>query len=173
VKRSTEVDGEMCVIVPLRVIEESDAKEVRREHAIAWGCAWSAELDRGLFPGGDPGAVKLREGHGDTVELSRRSPSYRSADADDEILDVADHVLHFAGGVQVMTADSTIRVRARSDGSKVLFVPEEWLRLAGNPEPSADVLELEAVDRQDPRLERKDAPARSACEHVLTARTCR
>jgi len=105
--------------------------------------------------------------------LSRRSPSYRSADADDEILDVADHVLHFAGGVQVMTADSTIRVRARSDGSKVLFVPEEWLRLAGNPEPSADVLELEAVDRQDPRLERKDAPARSACEHVLTARTCR
>lgn len=54
----------------------------------------------GLFPGGDPRAVKLREGHGDTVELSRRSPSYRSADADDEILDVADHVLHFAGGAK-------------------------------------------------------------------------
>lgn len=37
VKRSTEVDGETCVIVPLRVIEETDAKEVRREYAIAWG----------------------------------------------------------------------------------------------------------------------------------------
>lgn len=50
----------------------------------------SAEPDCGLSPGGDPGAVKLREGHGDTVELSRRSPSYRSADADDEILDGAE-----------------------------------------------------------------------------------
>ena len=59
VKRSTEVDGETCVIVPLRVIEETDAKEVRREHAIAWGCAWSAELDRGLHRDAD--ALEMAE----------------------------------------------------------------------------------------------------------------
>jgi hypothetical protein len=80
----------------------------------------------GLFPGGDPGAVKLREGHGDTVELSRRSPSYRSADADDEILDVADHVLHFAGGAKVMTANSASWVSTSLPRRALARLADHW-----------------------------------------------
>jgi hypothetical protein len=59
-----------------------------------------------------------------------------------------------------MTADGAMRVRARSEGLEVLFVPEELLRLPGNPEPSADVLELEAVEREERRLGQRDGASR-------------
>lgn len=37
-------------------------------------------------------------------------------------------MLRFAGRVKVLTADTGMRVRARSEGLDVLFVPREWRR---------------------------------------------
>jgi hypothetical protein len=44
-------------------------------------------------------------------------------------------VLRFAGTVKAMTADTGMRVRARSEGLGVLFVPKQWRRPTGDAEP--------------------------------------
>lgn len=125
----TEV-REARVMVPLRVIEEIDAKKYgdsKRLRSVARGLlSW---ID-GLFGAGYPGPVKLRSGHADTIELLlAERPRYRPSDADEEVLDVAHEVLHFAGRVKVLTADTGMRIRARSEGLEVLLVPEAWARL--------------------------------------------
>ena len=125
--------GEARVMVPLRVIEEIDAKKYgdsKRLRSVARELLpW---LD-GLFPDGDPGPVKIRDGHGDTIELLLADrPRMRPGDADEEVLDVAHDVARFAGRVKVMTADTAMRVRARHEGLDVLHVPDEWLRIRGD-----------------------------------------
>ena len=82
-----------------------------------------------MFPSGDPGTVRLRADA--TVELILADrPRYRPSDADEEVLEVAHDVLRFAGGVKVLTADTGMRVRARSEGLDALFVPKHWRRPA-------------------------------------------
>jgi len=126
----TEV-GEARVIVPLRVMEEIDAKKYgdnKRLRGVARGVVtW---IDS-LFPGGGPGPVRIRDGRGDTIELLLADrPRYRPMDADEEVLDAAHEVAQFARQVvKVMTADTAMRVRARHEGLDVLRVPDEWLRI--------------------------------------------
>ena len=122
-----EVQDDVRVLLPLRVIEEVDAKkyggnrrlsEVARE-LLPW-------LD-GCFPNGDTGPVYLRERA--TIELLLADrPRHRPSDADEEVLDVCHEVRHLAGRVKLMTADTGMRARARTEGLDVLVPPEKWLR---------------------------------------------
>jgi hypothetical protein len=82
-----------------------------------------------LFPTGDSGPVALKDDDA-TIEVTlAERPRHRPSDADEEVLEVAHDVLRFAGSVKLLTADTGMRVRARSEGLDVLFVPSEWRRL--------------------------------------------
>ena len=61
--------------------------------------------------------------------------TYRPSDADEDVLEVAHDVVRFAGAVRLLTADTGMRVRARSEGLDVLFVPKEWRRKTGDAGP--------------------------------------
>ena len=124
------------VMVPLRIIEEIDAKKYGPSKRLR---SISRELlpwVDSLFPGGDPGPVRLR-GRCDDRVGSRRSPRFRPSDADEEVLEVAHDVARYAGEAKVLTADTGMRVRARSEGLGVLFVPAGWRRSAGDEDPAA------------------------------------
>jgi rRNA-processing protein FCF1 len=126
-----QLKDEARVMVPLRVIEEIDGKKYgdsKRLRSIARELLpW---IDS-LFPSGDPGPVPLRDDA--TIELTlAERPRYRPSDADEEVLDLAQDVAQFAGRVKVMTADTGMRVRARSERLDVLFVPTEWRRPVGD-----------------------------------------
>jgi len=130
-----ELKGEARVMVPLRVIEEIDAKkygDTKRLRSVARELLpW---LDS-LFPSGDPGPVRLRDDATIELVLAER-PRFRPSDADEEVLDVAHDVLRYAGEIKVLTADTGMRVRARSEGLGVLFVPAGWRRPAGDADPA-------------------------------------
>jgi rRNA-processing protein FCF1 len=131
------VHGQVRVMVPLRVIEEIDAKkysESKRLRSVARGLLpW---IDS-RFPTGAPGPIRLTDDA--TIELILADrPRYRPSDADEEVLDAAHDVLHFAGRVKVLTADTGMRVRARHEGLEVLSVPKEWLRTSGDTASASD-----------------------------------
>lgn len=115
------------VMVPLRVLEEVDAKKYGdnlRLRGVARGVLSWLE---GLLPDGETGPVSLNDGA--TIELLLADrPRYRPDDADEEILDVCDDVRHFVGKVRLLTADKGMRVRASSEGVAVLQIPKEWER---------------------------------------------
>jgi rRNA-processing protein FCF1 len=129
-----ELKTEARVMVPLRVIEEIDAKKYGDSKRLRPVARELLPWIDGLFPNGDPGPVRLR---GDaTIELLlAERPRYRPSDADEEVLEVAHDVLRFAGRVKVLTADTGMRVRARNEGLDVLLVPGEWRRRTGDEEP--------------------------------------
>jgi predicted ribonuclease YlaK len=128
-----ERKDEARVMVPLRVIEEIDAKKYGDSKRLRSVARELLPWIDSLFPNGDPGPVKLTEGASIELLLSDR-PRYRPSDADEEVLDVAHDVLHFAGSVKVMTADTGMRVRASHEGLDVLRVPKEWLRISRDTE---------------------------------------
>jgi rRNA-processing protein FCF1 len=115
------------VMIPLRVIEEIDAKKYDRDEALRAAARRLVPWIERLFESGDRGPVSLRRDATIELLLAER-PRYRPADADEEILDVAHDVLLFAGSVKVMTDDNGMRVRARSEGLDVLSVPPAWRR---------------------------------------------
>jgi len=124
VKWMPVVSEEARVMVPLRVIEEtedkkySDSKRLsRRARALL---PW---IDK-HFVDGSPGPVSLTNGA--TIELIvAERPRYRPDSADDEILEVAQDVSQFAGRVKLMTGDTGMRARAKAEGT-VLALPENW-----------------------------------------------
>jgi rRNA-processing protein FCF1 len=126
-----ELMGEARVMVPLRVIEEIDAKKYGDSKRLRSIARELLPWVDGLFPTGEPGPVPLR---GDaTIELIlAERPRYRPDDADEEVLEVAHDVLRFAGDVRLLTADTGMRIRARSEGLGVLFVPKQWRRPTGD-----------------------------------------
>ena len=123
------------VMVPLRIIEEIDAKKYGPSKRLR---SISRELlpwVDSLFPDGDPGPVPLRDDA--TIELILADrPRSRPSDADEEVLEVAHDVARFAGMTKVMTADTGMRIRARTEGLDVLFIPAEWRRPAGDEDPA-------------------------------------
>jgi len=128
-----ELNAEARVMVPLRVIEEIDAKKYGDSKRLRSVARELLPWIDSLFLSGDPGPVKLTDSA--TIELLLTDrPRYRPSDADEEVLDVAYDVLHFAGSVKVMTADTGMRVRARHEGLDVLYVPKEWLRISRDAE---------------------------------------
>lgn len=133
-----ELKGAARVMVPLRVIEEIDAKkygDTKRLRSVARELLpWVDSL----FPSGDPGPVRLRDDATIELVLAER-PRFRPSDADEEVLDVAHDVLRYGGEVKVLTADTGMRVRARSEGLGVLFVPAGWRRPAGDADPAVSL----------------------------------
>lgn len=128
-----ELNDEARVMVPLRVIEEVDGKKYGDSKRLRSVARQLLPWVESLFPSGDPGPVPLRDGA--TIELILADrPRYRPSDADEEVLDVAHDVVRFAGRAELMTADTGMRVRARTEGLDVLFVPNEWRRPAGDTE---------------------------------------
>ena len=114
------------VMVPLRVLEEVDAKKYGDRISASEGsrvvcCRGLRDCCRMAAP------VSLNDGA--TIELLLADrPRYRPTDADEEILDVCDDVRHFVGKVRLLTADKGMRVRASSEGVAVLQIPEKWER---------------------------------------------
>lgn len=116
------------VIVPLRVIEElegtarsrSDPMSDAARELLAW-------IDK-LFPEGDEGVVPISDTATIEVLLADR-PRHRPEDANEEILDAAHEVAQLSGGsVLLLTGDTGMRIRARSEGLEVLALPESWRR---------------------------------------------
>lgn len=131
VKWSPVVREEARVMVPLRVIEEiedrkySDSKRLRRR---ARGLLpWIDER----FTDGNPGPVPLTDGATIELILAER-PRYRPNSADDEILEVAQDVLRFAGRVKLMTGDTGMRACATGERLDVLALPEHCRLPADN-----------------------------------------
>jgi predicted ribonuclease YlaK len=128
-----EVGENARVMLPLRVLEEVDAKKYAGNQRLSDVARSILPWIDGLFPAGDVGPVFLRDRA--TIELLLADrPRYRPSDADEEVLDVTHEVGHFVGGVKLMTADTGMRARARTEGIDVLAVPDKWLRRTDVPE---------------------------------------
>lgn len=133
VKWASVVNEDVRLMVPLRVVEEiedkkySDSKRLRRRarELLPW-------IDQ-HFTDSSPGPVPMTEGATIELVLAER-PRYRPQSADDEILEVAQDVLKFAGRVTVMTGDTGMRVRARSEELNVLGLPQAWRVRVDNDE---------------------------------------
>lgn len=118
------------LIVPLRVIEELDAKKYSRRKDLA-------SKARRLLPKLEslihaPAGLGVLSS-GVTLEvLAEAGPRDRSASADDEILDVALEFQQLSGrAVTVLTADVAMRVRAAALGLAVALVPDRYARASG------------------------------------------
>ena len=122
------------LVVPIRVVEELDAKKYsdskllqdRARSVLPW-------LERTLGAGLGPAPVdpqeRTCEAIGTTIEVFPCSrPRVRPRDADEEVLDVAREVLHLVGEVVVLTGDTSMRLRARGEGFEALGMPEKWRR---------------------------------------------
>jgi rRNA-processing protein FCF1 len=122
------------VMVPLRVIEEIDAKKYSRDEVLQRRARTRLPWLNGLFPDGDRGPVPLRSDA--TLELLlSEAPRIRPADADEEILDVSQETQQFVGRGKLLTGDSAMLLRARTIGIDVMFVPKGWLVDAAEKAP--------------------------------------
>jgi predicted ribonuclease YlaK len=119
------------VILPLRVIEEIDAKKYSNSERLKQRARELLPWINRLFPEGDLGPVELRADATIELLLAER-PRHRPDDADDEILEVCHDVVRFAGRGRLMTADTAMRLRAMIEGLEVLFLPSEWHRDAAD-----------------------------------------
>lgn len=129
----TEVVGhsEVRLVIPLRVIEELDAKKYgsnKRLAARARGLL--PRLLSGLGNGQGPGALRT----GVTIEVPV-SPGFRNrpSDADGEILETCRELqLLSAEGVVLITADTAMWLRAQAQGTTVLAMPSQYQRESEN-----------------------------------------
>lgn len=115
------------VMVPLRVLEEIDAKKYGDNLRLRGVARSVLSWLEGVLPGDATGPQRLTDTATMELLLAER-PRYRPSDADEEILEVCDDVRHFARSVTLLTADKGMRVRARSEGLAVLEIPEKWER---------------------------------------------
>lgn len=115
------------LMVPLRVIEEIDAKKYGKNDRLSGVARGLLPWLEGLFPSSDCAPVSL--GDGTTIEvLLEPRPRFRPEDPDEEVLDVAQRVRQLAGAAVVVTADTAMRLRARAEGLTTASVPTKWLR---------------------------------------------
>ena len=122
------------LIVPLRVIEEIDAKKYGRVERLRGVAREVLSGLEGRFGNGAPGPVVLAGSSEATIELLYPSrPRFYPDDADEEILDVLEHVRMFAGRATLATADTGMLLRARTASREVFKVPGEYLRLRAEP----------------------------------------
>jgi rRNA-processing protein FCF1 len=119
------------LIVPLRVVEELDAKKWTRNDDLAGRARDAlAQMDRLLSSTiGVP--VALREAT--TIEVPvDDGPRYRPMDADEEILLECEEQRAFANEqVFLVTGDTAISLRARARRLDVVSMPEKYLRRPG------------------------------------------
>jgi rRNA-processing protein FCF1 len=125
----TEVLGHPRVrlIVPLRVIEELDAKKYAPRRDLA-------DRARRILPtlesavGRDGAPRELRAGV--TIEVPVDAvPRGRPEDADEEILSVCHELQQLTGSdLTLVTADTALRLRAQAQGLRVLTLPAKYER---------------------------------------------
>jgi len=127
--------SQVRLVVPLRVIEELDAKKYAARRDLA-------DRARRILPGlesvvgsgGVPG--DLRDGV--TIEVpvdagSRRRPQ----DADEEVLATCHELRQVAGGdVTLISADTAMRLRAQAQRLSVLTMPAKYERPRSVPDPA-------------------------------------
>lgn len=123
------------LVLPLRVIEELDAKKyTAREDLADRARRLLSQLRSMLAPtAGSP--VELRGGV--TIELPvDDEPRHRNLDADQEILETCQE-LQSAGAPVVLVSDDTgMFLRATAVGLTVVALPEQYLRRRPQPEPA-------------------------------------
>jgi len=127
------------LVVPLRVIEELDAKKYARQDQLA-------KRARSILPA--PEAVLGRAGSPGELQPSvtfevpvDAAPRKRPADADQEILDTCGELRQLTGRqLTLVTADTAMRIRAQAYGVTVLKMPAKYERARAIPSgvPIAD-----------------------------------
>lgn len=126
------------LVLPMRVVEELDSKKYSdskrlRDTARAVLPWLERTLGTGIGPAPVDANAQTRDAVGTTIEVHPCGrPRLRPQDADEEVLDVAQEVLHLAGKVVVLTGDTSMRIRARGEGFETLAIPDKWRR----PTPS-------------------------------------
>ena len=115
------------LVVPLRVVEELDAKKYARRNDLADRARrLLSKLETTVGPEGAPG--KLRGGV--TIEVPvDPGPRRRPVDADQEILDTCRELRQLTSGeVTLVTGDTTMRLRAQACGTHVARLPARFER---------------------------------------------
>ncbi len=115
------------LVVPLRVIEELDAKKYARRTDLADRARRAlSQLEGIVGADGLPGAVRPSV----TVEvLVDPGPRRRLADADEEILETCESFRQLTGrGVSLVTTDTAMRLRAGARSIAVARLPEKYER---------------------------------------------
>lgn len=123
------------LIVPLRVVEELDAKKwARRDDLASRARGVLSRLEAVVGPDGAPG--KLRDNV--TIEVPvDRGPRFRPDDADEEILYTCREIGQLASrGVTLVTGDSSARLRAGALRIPVVRMPAKYLPREDQPEPT-------------------------------------
>ena len=115
------------IVLPLRVIEELDAKKYARRDDLA-------ERARTILPqlraivgrAGEPGELRARA----TLEvLVEPGPRSRPTDADEEILDTCIELREFCRGpLTLITGDTSMQLRAEALDLEVVQMPAKYLR---------------------------------------------
>jgi rRNA-processing protein FCF1 len=116
------------LVVPLRVVEELDAKKYAQRRDLADRARRVLrQLDADLGSAGAPGKVQP----GVTIEVPvDPGPRRRPADADAEILDTCHEVRQLTGqAVTLVTGDTAMRLRAQARGITVTKMPAEYERM--------------------------------------------
>lgn len=113
------------VMVPLRVVEELDAKKIdpkdRLRETARSVLPWLERLFDNVH---DCGPVPLGDPDKSTIEIILADrPRYRPSDADEEVLDVYNEVRVLSGhSATLVTMDHAMRLRARAEGAHVVVM---------------------------------------------------
>jgi PIN domain len=121
------------VMMPLRVIEELDAKKYSSDKIIQRRARKRLPWINRLSPDGDRGPVTL--GKDATLELLlSEAPRSRPEDGDGEILEVCQETQQLVSRGKLLTGDSAMLLRARTVGLDVMLVPESWMLASATQE---------------------------------------
>jgi hypothetical protein len=136
-----ELKTDVRLIVPLRVIEEIDAKKYSDSKRLRDRARSLLPWFNGLFPDTTTGPVPIRPDKSATIEvLVADRPRTKPVDADEEVLDACQDVMRFAGQAKLMTGDTAMRLRAIAEGLDVFFLPPGWRRMdLDGHEPAAPI----------------------------------
>jgi predicted ribonuclease YlaK len=115
------------LVIPLRVIEEIDAKKYARAANLAKRARnVLPSLERLVGPAGAPGRLTQEV----TIEVPvETGPRYRPEDADEEILETCRELEQFTGQhVTLVTGDTAMRLRAQANAIPTRELPDNYAR---------------------------------------------
>lgn len=124
------------IVLPLRVIEELDAKKYSPNKTLSKRArSLLPQLEKTLGAGGVPG--RLREDV--TIEVPNEGVArVRPPDADAEILEFCVQYERLSQRtIRMVTADTSMRIRAEAAGIRVSRPPEDFLRTKSEDDDSA------------------------------------
>jgi rRNA-processing protein FCF1 len=128
-------EPDVRLIIPLRVVEELDAKKYARRSDLAERARKIlAQLEEVVSAGGRAGPVMSAV----TLEVSaERASRHRPSDADEEILETCQDLVQFTGqAVTLVTRDTAMRLRAQALGIRVVHLPDAYIRAVPSEGPS-------------------------------------